>query len=147
MSIESIIGVVSGLYNALKKQSLAELMKRNEYSLIYQLGKRSLYVHKDECHYSFEFYVLTHDEVLNLIKSSNDWYANQWSRKLKHDIRVGVDVKWLDAKGSSDSPGLHPAYTSSQPFHSSPFLLSLQRNHSFNDRKNRQSNCALYLSI
>ena len=63
--------------------------------------------------YSFEFYVLTRDEVLNLIKSSNDWYANQWSRKLKHDIRVGVDVKWLDAKGSSDSPGLHPAYNSS----------------------------------
>lgn len=63
--------------------------------------------------YSFEFYVLTRDEVLNLIKSSNDWYANQWSRKLKHDIRVGVDVRWLDAKGSSDSPGLHPAYTSS----------------------------------
>ena len=63
--------------------------------------------------YSFEFYVLTRDEVLNLIKRSNDWDANQWSRKLKHDIRVGVDVRWLDAKGSSDSPGLHPAYTSS----------------------------------
>lgn len=25
----------------------------NEYSQIYQLGKRTLYVHKDECHYSF----------------------------------------------------------------------------------------------
>ena len=63
--------------------------------------------------YNLDFYVLTRDEVLDLIKTSNDWYANQWNRKLKHDIRVGVDVKWLEGKGSSDSPGLHPAYTSS----------------------------------
>lgn len=63
--------------------------------------------------FNFEFYVLTQKETIELIKSSNNWYTNQWNRKLKHDVRVGVEVDWLRGEGSKDSPGLHPEYNSS----------------------------------
>ena len=61
---------------------------------------------------SFEFYVLTKDETLELIDKSNHWYTKEWTRSLKCDVHVGVDVKWLKGEGSKESKGLHPAFES-----------------------------------
>ena len=68
---------------------------------------------KGNNNYSFEFFVLTREETIELIKTSNDWYTNQWNRKLKNDVLVGVDVDWLRGQGSKESPNLHPESTSS----------------------------------
>ena len=59
-----------------------------------------------------EFYILSRDEVYNLIYESNDWYANQWNRKLKVGYPVGVEVAWLNAEGSSKNGSLHEAFDS-----------------------------------
>lgn len=64
---------------------------------------------KGDIDYDFEFYVLTQEETLELITTSNDWYANQWGRKLKCNILVGVEVKWLCGKGES-AKGQRQAY-------------------------------------
>lgn len=63
--------------------------------------------------FRFEFYVLTREETIDLIRSSNDWYANQrkTGRKLQKDIRVGVEVRWLEAEGSEET-GLFLPYES-----------------------------------
>jgi hypothetical protein len=37
-----------------------------------------------------EFYVLTGEEVIDLISSSNKWYVTEWNRKLKSKPIVGV---------------------------------------------------------
>lgn len=44
------------------------------------------------------FYVLTKEEVLNLITSSNKWYVTEWNRKLKCKPIVGIDISWLEGK-------------------------------------------------
>ena len=59
-----------------------------------------------------EFYILTRDEVYNLINESNDWYANQWNRTLKVSYPVGVEVAWLNADGSPENGSLHKAFDS-----------------------------------
>ena len=71
-----------------------------------------VYVEQRLGDYSFEFYVLTKDEVRELIDKSNHWYTCEWSRKLKCNVQVGVDVKWLKGEGSKESPDLHPAFES-----------------------------------
>lgn len=49
-----------------------------------------------------EYYVLTKDEVKELITTSNKWYVTEWNRTLKSKPIVGLNVEWL--KGE-DAPG------------------------------------------
>ena len=58
-----------------------------------------------------EFYVLTREEVIELISSSNKWYATEYDRELKKKYPVGVYVDWLEG-GSSPATKLHPEYKS-----------------------------------
>ena len=60
---------------------------------------------------NMEFYILTREEVIELIYSSNKWYATEYYRKLKTKYPVGVYVEWLDG-GSSKATKLHPEYKS-----------------------------------
>ena len=63
-----------------------------------------------------EFYVLTGEEVIELISSSNKWYVTEWNRKLKSKPIVGVEVDWLQGKSSkaskTDAKKQHPEYKS-----------------------------------
>ena len=63
--------------------------------------------------FKFDFYILTCDETRELLRSSQDWYANQTKtgRILQKSIPVSVDVPWLEAKGSKET-ALHYAYKS-----------------------------------
>ena len=60
---------------------------------------------------NMEFYILTREEVIELISSSNKWYATEYYRKLKKKYPVGVYVDWLEG-GSSKATKLHPEYKS-----------------------------------
>ena len=43
-----------------------------------------------------EFYVLTREEIIELIKTSCHWYANEfYNRQLKKKPMVGVELTWL----------------------------------------------------
>ena len=63
-----------------------------------------------------EFYVLTREEVIELISSSNKWYVTEWNRELKSKPIIGVEVDWLQGKSSKAStPNAkkqHPEYKS-----------------------------------
>lgn len=63
-----------------------------------------------------EFYVLTGEEVIELISSSNKWYVTEWNRKLKSKPIIGVEVDWLQGKSSkaskTDANKQHPEYKS-----------------------------------
>ena len=50
-----------------------------------------------------EFYVLTGEEVIELISSSNKWYVTEWNRELKSKPIIGVEVDWLQGKSSKAS--------------------------------------------
>ena len=50
-----------------------------------------------------EFYVLTREEVIELIYSSNKWYVTEWNRELKSKPIIGVEVDWLQGKPSKAS--------------------------------------------
>ena len=60
---------------------------------------------------NIEFYILTREEVVELISSSNKWYATEYDRKLKKKYPVGVEVEWLKGN-SSKATKLHPEYKS-----------------------------------
>ena len=57
--------------------------------------------------FSFQFYVLTRDEVIDLIKISNDWYTKCRVTELKGNVHVGIDVKWLEGQDEKSSK-VHP---------------------------------------
>lgn len=59
-----------------------------------------------------EFYILSREEVYDLIYESNNWYANQWNRTLKVGYQVGVELAWLRAERSSENGSLHGAFDS-----------------------------------
>lgn len=63
-----------------------------------------------------EFYILTKDEVIELISSSNKWYITEWNRKLERKPPVGVELDWLKGNSSKASdPNAkkqHPEYKS-----------------------------------
>jgi hypothetical protein len=65
---------------------------------------------------NIEFYILTKEEVIKLISSSNKWYVTEWNRKLTSKPRVGVEVDWLKGKSSEASKEnakkQHPEYKS-----------------------------------
>ena len=60
---------------------------------------------------NMEFYILTREEVIELISSSNKWYVTEWKRKLTSKPRVGIEIKWLKGK-SSKATKVHPEYKS-----------------------------------
>jgi hypothetical protein len=51
----------------------------------------------------FDFYVLSKEEILDLITTSNNWYVNDWDRVLKSKPIIGVNVSWLEGKGEKAS--------------------------------------------
>lgn len=51
----------------------------------------------------YEFYILTKEEVLTLITTSNKWYVTYWNRKLKSKPIVGINVNWLEGEGEEES--------------------------------------------
>jgi hypothetical protein len=63
-----------------------------------------------------EFYILTREEVIELISSSNKWYVTEWNRKLTSKPRVGVEVDWLKGESTKASKEnakkQHPEYKS-----------------------------------
>lgn len=60
---------------------------------------------------NMEFYILTREEVIELISSSNKWYATEYDRELEKKYPVGIEIKWLKGK-SSKATKLHPEYKS-----------------------------------
>lgn len=65
---------------------------------------------------NMEFYILTREEVIKLISSSNKWYVTEWNRKLTSKPRVGVEVDWLKGESTKASKEnakkQHPEYKS-----------------------------------
>jgi hypothetical protein len=51
----------------------------------------------------YEFYILTKEEVLALITTSNKWYVTDWNRKLNSKPIVGINVNWLEGEGEEES--------------------------------------------
>ena len=60
---------------------------------------------------NIEFYILTREEVIELISSSNKWYATEYDRRLKTKYPVGIEVEWLKGEGTKATK-LHPEYKS-----------------------------------
>ena len=60
---------------------------------------------------NMEFYILTREEVIELISSSNKWYATEYDRELKKKYPVGIEIEWLKG-GASKATKLHPEYKS-----------------------------------
>lgn len=65
---------------------------------------------------NIEFYILTREEVIELISSSNRWYVTEWNRQLTKKMRVEIEVEWLKGKSSKASKQnakkQHPEYIS-----------------------------------
>lgn len=57
-----------------------------------------VFVEMDEKTFAMDFYVLTKEETITLISSSNDWYVNGWNRKLSSKPLIGIEVSWLQGK-------------------------------------------------
>jgi Holliday junction resolvase-like predicted endonuclease len=57
-----------------------------------------VFVKMDDETFDMEFYVLTKEETIELISSSNNWYVNGWSRKLSSKPLIGIEVSWLQGK-------------------------------------------------
>jgi hypothetical protein len=54
-----------------------------------------IFVEVDKNTLQTKFYILSRDEALELIESSNRWYVTAWNRKLKSKPVVGISVSWL----------------------------------------------------
>ena len=65
---------------------------------------------------NMEFYILTREEVIELISSSNKWYVTEWNRELKSKPIIGIEVDWLKGESSKASKEnakkQHPEYKS-----------------------------------
>lgn len=63
-----------------------------------------------------EFYILTREEAIELISSSNKWYVTEWERRLNSKPMVGIEVDWLKGNPSKASKQnakkQHPEYRS-----------------------------------
>lgn len=53
----------------------------------------------------FKFYVLSKSEVEKLIRTSNDWYMNEYVRdnEISNHTPVGIKLKWLQGEGEEDT--------------------------------------------
>ena len=58
-----------------------------------------VFVKTDKNFKTMNFYVLTKEEIVKLIKTSNNWYVNEWNRQLTSKTLVGVYDYWLEGKG------------------------------------------------
>ena len=58
---------------------------------------------------NMKFYILTKEEVVKLITTSNKWYVTEWNRELKNKPIVGIEVKWLE--GENQQGKLTQKYT------------------------------------
>ncbi|MBR5686921.1 MAG: hypothetical protein IKX36_03065 [Prevotella sp.] len=68
-----------------------------------------------------KFYILSKDEVKELITSSNHWYVTEWNRELKSKPIVGVNVEWLEGNnqpGKSTQKYTYPEYQNPLGSHS-----------------------------
>ena len=65
-----------------------------------------VFVKTDKDVSKFEFYVLTREEILDLIITSNNWYVCGWNRELKSKPIIGVNVSWLEGEGEKASEPL-----------------------------------------
>lgn len=54
-----------------------------------------IFVEVDKNTLQTKFYILSRDEALELIESSNRWYVTAWNRKLKSKPVVGIKISWL----------------------------------------------------
>ncbi len=65
---------------------------------------------------NMEFFILTKEEVIELVTTSNNWYVNEWNRQLKSKPMIGVEVDWLRGNPSKASKlnakKQHPEYKS-----------------------------------
>ena len=62
---------------------------------------------------NMEFFVLTKEEVKELITTSNKWYVTEWNRQLKSKPMVGIEVNWLkgcNQPGKSTQSFVYPEY-------------------------------------
>jgi Holliday junction resolvase-like predicted endonuclease len=64
-----------------------------------------VFIKMDKRTFAMEFYVLTREETIELISSSNDWYVNGWNRQLKSKPMVGIEVSWLQGKTTEAKTG------------------------------------------
>ena len=75
-----------------------------------------VFVKTDKNFKTMNFYVLTKEEVIELISSSNKWYVTEWNRELKSKPMIGIEVDWLEGNSSAASkPNAkiqHPEYKS-----------------------------------
>lgn len=75
-----------------------------------------IFVKTDDELKTMDFYILTKEETIELIKTSCDWYANGWNRQLKSKPMIGIEVDWLKGNSSAASkPNAkkqHPEYKS-----------------------------------
>ena len=75
-----------------------------------------VFVKTDKNFKTMNFYVLTKEEIVELIKTSNNWYVNGWNRQLKSKPMIGIEVDWLEGNSSAASkPNAkiqHPEYKS-----------------------------------
>lgn len=62
----------------------------------------------------FHYFILSRQEVADLILTSNEWYLNDWKRtkELSDNCTVNLKLKWLKGEGESETP-LHSAYVCS----------------------------------
>ena len=76
-----------------------------------------IFIKTDDKISSIEYYILSKEETIELIQTSNDWYVNKWNRKLTSKPMVGIDVPWLQGgKTEASKPQAakrHPEYVSS----------------------------------
>ncbi len=75
-----------------------------------------VFVKTDKNIKTMNFYVLTKEEIVELIKTSNNWYVNGWNRQLKSKPMIGIEVDWLEGNSSAASKPndkkQHPEYKS-----------------------------------
>lgn len=60
-----------------------------------------------------KFYILSKEEIKELITSSNLWYVNEWNRTLTSKPMIGVYTEWLEGKnqpGKSTKKYKYPEY-------------------------------------
>jgi hypothetical protein len=77
-----------------------------------------VFVRTDKELKSMTFYVLTKKEIFDLIKTSNNWYANEWNRKLTSKTLVGVFDYWLEGKG--EDAKTNPKYKKQHKAYNNP---------------------------
>ena len=54
---------------------------------------------------TFDFYILSKSEIETLIRTSNNWYMNEYEREneISNHTPVGIKLKWLRGEGEEDT--------------------------------------------